>query len=66
MNDNLCVITVIEMRMRGIDTRGQSLVHRIIEPFFTRNVRSEVHAVESAVLFVLAGVALYKLCKQDK
>lgn len=66
LNDNICIITLIEMRARGIRTRSESLVHRIISPFFTKSVQSEVHAVESAVLVSLAGVAAYKLFRTSR
>lgn len=61
LNDNLCILTVVEMRARGMTSRGQSLIHRVMEPFFTKNASGTIHAAESAVLLSLVCVAAYKI-----
>ena len=61
LNDNLCVLTLMEMRARGMTNRGQSLVHRVIEPFFTKSESASVHAAESLALLALVCLAAYKV-----
>jgi hypothetical protein len=65
LNDNLCVMTVLEMRARGVTTRAQSLIHRVMEPFFTRSDHAQVHRVECAILLGLCSVAVYRIVRCD-
>lgn len=66
INDDTCVLTLIECKLRGISSRNQSLVHRVIAPVYNaadsddNNVSNKLAWALAIILFLYNGSAVMR------
>lgn len=69
LNDNSCILTMMEIHARGLKTKKESFIHNIIEPWFTPPSSDVLHAVEVFILAILTLVAankwVYAVCSSS-
>ena len=60
LNDNSCILTMAEIHARGLQTKRESFVHNVIEPWFTPPSSGALHVLQVFVLAILTLIAANK------
>lgn len=60
INDDSCVLTQIEMILRGTPEKKESFIYMILHPWFTPPSNGCIHVCEIVLLGILSLVAAHK------
>lgn len=60
VNSDICALTIIEQKLRGLQTMQDGFIYQFIGPIFTMN-RSSFSKVLYVLLIVLWAITIYKL-----